>query len=57
MRAAVILLWTCCLWSICRGILCLIWAASPWRRALVLAVLVTALTCRRSPEEMRKNHQ
>ena len=57
MRTAVILLWAGCLWSICRGILCLFWAASPWRRVLVLAVLMTALACRRGPEEMRKNHQ
>ena len=56
MRTAVILLWAGCLWSICRGILCLFWAASPWRRMLVLAVLALALVCRRSPEEMEKNN-
>lgn len=57
MGTAIVLLWASCLWSICRGILCLLWAASPWRRMLVLAVVVTALACCRSPEEMRKNHQ
>lgn len=57
MRTAVVLLWAGCLCSICRGILCLLWAVSPWRRVLVLAVLALALVCCRSPEEMRKNHQ
>ena len=57
MTAAVILLWASCLWSICRDILCLLWTASPWRRMLTLAVLALALACRRSPEEMRRNHQ
>lgn len=57
MTAAVVFLWGSCLWSICRGILWLFWAASPWRRMLTLAVLALALACCRSPEEMRKNHQ
>ena len=57
MRTAVILLWAGCLYSLARSILCLIWAASPWRRMLTLAVLALALACRRSPEEMRRNHQ
>ncbi len=57
MRAAVLLLWASCLYVLARGILCLFWAASPWRRALTLAVLLLALICCRSPEEMRKNHQ
>ena len=57
MRAAVLLLWASCLWSIARGLLFLLLMASPWRRLLVLAVLALALTCCRSPEEMRKNHQ
>lgn len=57
MRTAAILLWAGCLYSLARSILCLIWAASPWRRMLMLAVLVLALVCRRTPEEMRKNHQ
>lgn len=56
MRAAVLLLWASCLYVLARGILCLFWAASPWRRALTLAVLALALTCRRAPEEMSKNH-
>lgn len=56
MRTALILLWAGCLWSLARAVCCLIWAASPLRRALTLAVLVLALTCRRTPEEMSKNH-
>ena len=57
MTAAVIFLWAGCLWSIARDFLCLICTASPWRRLLVLAVAATALAFRRSPEEMRRNHQ
>ena len=57
MGTALILLWASCLYMLARSILCLIWAASPWRRMLVLAVLALALACRRTPEEMRKNHQ
>ena len=57
MTAAVILFGAGCLWSIARAVLCLICTASPWRRLLVLAVAATALAFRRSPEEMRRNHQ
>lgn len=57
MTAAVLLLWGSCLWSLLRGVLCLILTASPLRRALVLAVAALALSSCRSPEEMRKNHQ
>ncbi len=57
MGSAVILLWASCLYMLVRSILCLIWTSSPLRRALTLAVLLLALTCCRSPEEMRKNHQ
>ena len=57
MGTALILLWASCLYMLARSILCLIWAASLWRRMLVLAVLALALACRRTPEEMRKNHQ
>ncbi len=57
MRTAVLLLWAGCLYVLARGVLCLIWAASPWRRILTLAVLTLALACCRTPEEMSKNHQ
>lgn len=57
MRTAVIFFWAGCLWSIARSVLCFIWAASPWRRLLVLAVLALALSTCRTPEEMRRNHQ
>ena len=57
MRAAVLLLWVSCLYTIFRAVLCLALTASPWRRLAVLAVLTTALAFRRSPEEMRRNHQ
>lgn len=51
MRAAVILLWAGCLWSIARDILCLIYTASPWRRLLVLVVAVLAASCAHKPQE------
>lgn len=57
MRAAVLLLWVSCLYTIFRADLCLVLTASPLRRLLVLAVAATALAFRRSPEEMRRNHQ
>lgn len=57
MTAAVIFLWTSCLWSIARGVLCLLWTASPWRRMLVLTVVALALANCRTPEEMRKNNR
>ena len=57
MRAAVLLLWVSCLYTIFRTVLCLVLTASPLRRLLVLAVAATALAFRRSPEEMRRNHQ
>ena len=53
MGTALILLWAGCLWSICRGILCLLWAASPWRRMLMLAVLALALSCAHRPQRER----
>lgn len=55
MRAAVLLLWASCLYTLARSVLCLILTANPWRRALVLSVLALALACRRTPEEMSKN--
>ncbi len=51
MRAAVLLLWAGCLWSIVWALLSLIWAASPWRRILVLAVLALTLLCAHPPRE------
>lgn len=57
MRAAVLLLWASCLYIFARAVLCLIWAASPWRRLAVLAVLALAAATCRTPEEMSKNHQ
>ena len=57
MRAAVLLLWASCLYTMLRSVLCLLLTASPWRRLLVLAVVALALACCRSPEEMRENHQ
>lgn len=57
MRAAVILLWASCLYTFVRGVLCLIWMASPLRRALTLAVLALAASCCHRPEEAGKNNQ
>lgn len=57
MTAAVILLWASCLWSIARSVLCLIWTASPWKRLLVLAVLLLAFSNCRAPKETSKNYQ
>ncbi len=50
MRTAVILLWASCLYNIARSVLCLIWAASPWRRLLVLTVLLLAGSCAHKPK-------
>lgn len=49
MRTAVILLWAGCLWAIARGVCCLIWTASPWRRMLTLAVMALAASSLRPP--------
>ena len=49
MAAAVILIWGCCLWSITRSVLSLLLAANPWRRLLVLAVLLLAVSCAHKP--------
>jgi len=49
--AAVIFLWAGCLWSVARSILRLVFAASPWRRLLVLAVLALAASCAHKPRE------
>lgn len=49
MTAAVILLWAGCLWSITRSVLSLLLTASPWRRLLVLAVLLLAVSCAHKP--------
>lgn len=49
MTAAVILLWGCCLWSIVRSILSLLLTASPWRRLLMLAVLLLTASCAHKP--------
>ena len=54
MTAAVILLWAGCLWSIARSVLCLLWAASPRRQLLVLAVaLLSLLSCHTPSEHSR----
>ena len=54
MRAAVVLLWAGCLWSIARGVLCLLLTASPWRRLVVLAVLALAASNLRTPRTSGK---
>lgn len=54
MTAAVILLWASCLWSIARGVCCLILTASSWRRLAVLAVLAFAASCAHRPQENRR---
>ena len=51
MTAAVILLWVGCLWSITRSILSLLLTARPWRRAMMLAVLLLASSCAHKPQE------
>ena len=51
MRAAVVLLWASCLWSIARSLLYLLWSASPWRKLAVLTALALAASCRRRPAQ------
>jgi len=51
MQTAVVFLWIGCLWSIARSVLHLICWASPWRRLLVLAVLVLTASCAHRPRE------
>ena len=51
MRAAAILLWAGCLYTLARSVLCLLLAASPWRRMLVLAVISLALSSCHKPRE------
>lgn len=53
MRAAVILLWASCLWSIARSVCCLLWTAGPLRRLLVLAVLALAVLSAHQPRSER----
>ena len=48
MRAAVVLLWTGCLYTIFRAALGFVLAASPWRRIPVLAL---TLLCAHPPQE------
>ncbi len=50
MKTAVVLLWAGCLWAIARDILCLIYAASPWRRVLTLSILLLAVSCAHRPQ-------
>lgn len=50
MRTAVILLWASCLYTIARSLLCLLFTASPLRRALTLAVLLLAISCAHRPQ-------
>lgn len=51
MTAAVILLWTSCLWSIARSMLCLLWVSSPLRKLVVLATLALAAAYAHRPGE------
>ena len=51
MRAAVVLLWTGCLYTIFRAALGFVLTASPWRRILVLAVRALTLLCAHPPQE------
>ncbi len=51
MRAAALLLWASCLYTIARSLLCLLFTASPLRRALTLAVLLLAVRCAHRPRE------
>ena len=53
MRAAVVLLWTGCLYTIFRAALGFVLAASPWRRFLTLAVLALTARCAHRPRERR----
>ena len=55
MRAAVLLLWAGCLWSIVRSVLWLVWTTNPWKRLLVLALLSLALSSCRSPKQRSEN--
>lgn len=56
MTAAVILLLAGCLWSILRSILFLLLTASPWRRLLVLAVLLLAAFSAHKPLPQSKRN-
>ena len=51
MGTALVLLWAGCLYTLARSVLCLLLAASPWRRILVLAVLALTLLCAHPPQE------
>ena len=57
MRAAVILLWASCLYVLARSVLCLLFAANPWKRLLVLSVLALAASSCHRPGERSKNNQ
>ena len=50
MRAAVILLWASCLYTIFRTVLCLVLTASLWKQVLTLAVLLLAVSCAHRPQ-------
>ena len=51
MRAAILLLWAGCLYTIARSVLCLLFTASPWKRLMVLAVIALAALSAHKPEE------
>lgn len=50
MRTAVLLVWAGCVCSIARGVCCLLWTVSPWRRLAMLAVLLLAVSCAHRPQ-------
>ena len=55
MQAAVVFLWAGCLWSMVRGILHLVLAASLWRRLLVLVVLALTVSSAHQPRETSRD--
>lgn len=50
MRTAVLLLWASCLYMLARSVLLLLFAASAWKRLLVLSVLTLAASCAHRPQ-------
>lgn len=57
MTAAVILLWTSCLWSIVRSVLRFLWTASAGQQAAALALIALTLSCCHEPRKKGENLQ
>ena len=57
MRTAVLLLCASCMYVLARSVLFLLFAASPWKRLLVLSVLALAASSCHRPGERSKNNQ